>query len=404
MQFFESMSLAISAIKANRMRSFLTMLGIIIGISSVIAISAIGSSAQGAINKEFEGFGAGYMYLMPNWQLTQNGVSSEDLINADDMEALQNRFPGELLYAAPYASANAKSTVGRQESDIKMYGVNANYDEFAKSIEIVSGRMINESDIKGRRSNLVIDVKAALYLFGTEDVLGETLPLIVDDSLMDATIVGVYSTKEGLFSGMDTSTAYTCYVPYSMIVGADFTSYYLECYVNPDKDVAEQCASMASYLNRIKDKEEEFFIYESAESEMDTINQVLTILSLAIGAIAAISLLVGGIGIMNIMLVSVTERTREIGIRKSLGARTKDILMQFLIEAMILSLIGGFIGLLFGLSLAGIGAKVVGVSLVISPFSVVGAILFSAMVGIFFGLFPAKKAAKLDPIEALRYE
>jgi len=161
---------------------------------------------------------------------------------------------------------------------------------------------------------------------------------------------------------------------------------------------------MLNYLEKLKGLEKGTYISESVESQQGTADQILGTLSLAIGAIAGISLVVGGIGIMNIMLVSVTERTREIGIRKALGARTKDILVQFLIESMIISAIGGVIGTALGSGIAVIGMSIAGAELVISPIVVLFAVLFSAMVGMFFGIYPARKAAKLDPIEALRYE
>lgn len=174
---------------------------------------------------------------------------------------------------------------------------------------------------------------------------------------------------------------------------------------NTDTDnVGKTAGEIAKYINRVKRLDQDYISYYSASSEMQEISDILDILSLAIAAIAAISLLVGGIGIINIMLVSVTERTKEIGIRKALGARTKDILSQFLIEAVILSCIGGIIGIGLGIGVAGIAATVLDAKLVVSTSSIIASVTFSVAVGIIFGLFPAKKAAKMNPIDALRYE
>jgi len=200
------------------------------------------------------------------------------------------------------------------------------------------------------------------------------------------------------------SSSYTCYAPISLLVNKDGTSSFIEIYGNDKKNVTDQANAYVNYITKIKGKEPGFYRSESAESQMSMINTVLGTLSVALGAIAAISLLVGGIGIINIMLVSVTERTREIGVRKSLGARTRDILTQFLIEAMILSCIGGIIGTISGTALAGLGMSLFGIQVVIQPLVILGTVIFSAGVGVFFGIFPARKAARLDPIEALRYE
>jgi putative ABC transport system permease protein len=272
---------------------------------------------------------------------------------------------------------------------------------------MVYGRMINESDVKGSRDRIVVDVECARKLFGREDVVGEELPIQVEGDSRDFIIVGVYQMEETLSSQINAAmgmSSYSVYVPFSSMLSGEGLSSYIEIYGNPDKDVRQQGEAYANYMNRIKDKPEDFYMVETAEGQQDIINQVLGVLSVAIGAIAAISLLVGGIGIMNIMLVSVTERTREIGIRKSLGARTRDILTQFLIEAVILSVIGGIIGTTLGVGIAALGMSIAGVRVVVQPLVVVLAVLFSAGVGLFFGLFPARRAAKLDPIEALRYE
>ena len=403
MLLIENIKLAVNAIKINKMRSFLTMLGIIIGISSVIAISSIGASAQKAVEEQFNGVGAGYVYLMPNWY-TLDTMTSDMMFTMDDIEALEERFPNDIKYAAPYAYSSCETQVGRTDATLSMMGVNAHYNEFATQIQIVYGRMVNERDVEGSLNSIVIPIEAAKRLYGKENAVGETLPAEAFGSAADFTIVGVYDIPPSIFNSLDTSTRYTCYVPYSSMMRSDEYFDNLELYVDEDKDVAQTAEKICRYLERIKRLDEDTYIYQSAEDQLVAINQVLGYLSLAIGAIAAISLLVGGIGIMNIMLVSVTERTREIGIRKSLGARTKDILTQFLIEAMILAVIGGIIGTALGIGVAALGTSVAGTPLALNMQSILLAVAFSAGVGLCFGFFPARKAARLDPIEALRYE
>ncbi|MFA5635283.1 MAG: ABC transporter permease [Anaerovoracaceae bacterium] len=404
MLLFENIKLALTSIKMNKMRSFLTMLGIIIGISSVISITSIGSSAEAVVSKEFQSFGMNNMYVYLNWEMVRDRpILYSDLILPEDIEALKARFPEDILYAAPSISASSETKVGRVQGKLYMQGVAADYHKFY-NMNIAYGRMINQSDLDGKRDRIVIDEKASRHFFNKVNSVGETLAVTINGEIRDLTIVGVYGKESSLFDQLNTSDSYTTYIPYSLLQSVDDTTTYLELYTNGEKDQSLLGGDIARYLSRIKDKEPEFYRYESAEVQMDMINTILGTLSIAIGAIAAISLVVGGIGIMNIMLVSVTERTREIGIRKSLGARTKDIMTQFLIESMILAAIGGILGTALGIGIASIGMGIAGVPVIIDPLMILLAVGFSAVVGMFFGLYPARKAAKLDPIEALRYE
>ena len=408
MLLLENIKLALSAIKTNRMRSFLTMLGIIIGISSVIAITSIGDSAKGAVSKEFESLGAGYLYVMVNWEMnSDNEYYEDDFFSWDEIDAIRERFPNEVYYTAPYFTDRGSTKVGKVSVNVDMQGVNADFEKYYKKVQMKHGRMVNRSDIEKNKKTIVVDQKMAEKLFGRADIVGEKL-LVESESKgnIEYLVVGVYDTQSSFFDSLSMGEpSYSCYVPYPAVAYYDDApSSYVEVYANPDYDLSDTGDKICRWLEAVKDKDEGFYMVETAESQLSQVNNILGILSLAIGAIAAISLLVGGIGIMNIMLVSVTERTREIGIRKSLGARTKDILTQFLIEAMILSVIGGIIGLALGIGIAWIGMTIAGVGLVVNPMAVILAILFSAAVGLFFGIFPAKKAAKADPIEALRYE
>lgn len=402
--FLENVKLALSAISINKMRSFLTMLGMIIGISSVIAITAIGSSMQGVVNKEFESIGKNAMYFYINWNMIEDYIPSEALISLDDMEALQNRFFEELVYVDPSYSCTSPVKVGNAEKKLYVNGVAAGYEKFS-NVPIVYGRMINENDVLGAKARIVLEANSAQRLFGTENAVGGQITLTIQGEPVDFIVVGVYRQEETIFSQMSTSDDLYGYAPYSAISSADGNTTEIYAFLSDKVEDPEATAvKICDWLAQKKGLAQGYYIYYSAKVQQGVINNLLKTLSVGIGVIAGISLLVGGIGIMNIMLVSVTERTKEIGIRKALGAKTGDILMQFLTESMIISALGGVIGTLLGAGIAALGMAVVGVEFYINPAIVLLAVGFSALVGMFFGIYPARRAARLDPIEALRYE
>ncbi len=405
MLFLENIKLALTSIRSNKMRSFLTMLGIIIGISSVIAITSIGDSAKATVSKEFENFGKNAVAIYPDWRQDRDVSAAQAVtFSQEELDAFSNRFEKEIAYIDPYLSIQSETTVGRVAGKWSIQGVAGNFDKF-KKMNMIHGRMINDADLKGKREYIVIEKKGAEFFYNTENPVGKTLDLTVNGELKEFVIVGVYEEEKSLFSGLMPASGYPAYSPYTSIQGdGELVAGVLNLYVREGYDIKRTSEAMINYLEKLKGLEKGTYISESVESQQGTADQILGTLSLAIGAIAGISLVVGGIGIMNIMLVSVTERTREIGIRKALGARTKDILVQFLIESMIISAIGGVIGTALGAGIAVIGMSIAGAELVISPLVVLFAVLFSAMVGMFFGIYPARKAAKMDPIEALRYE
>lgn len=406
MLFFENIRLALNSIKSNKLRSFLTMLGIIIGISSVIAITSIGASARGAVSDEVHAYGSGYMILHVDWESMGDDINPNHLLEAEDLAALKNRFADKVQYISPsmLVAGNVRLPDSTKKLSLEMEGVSGNYFDHMTKMKISRGRMITDEDVKSRKKVIVIDQKAQEKVFGGKNPIGQTM-LIERDTLQEYTVIGVYEKEASLFDKLMKTEASFVFVPYTVI--QDVEGWYsAEMFVSEADDLEEikaAGAEIAAYINGIKETGN-LYVAESAEEQLSIVNKILGIISLAIGAIAAISLLVGGIGIMNIMLVSVTERTREIGIRKSLGARTSDILTQFLIEAMFLSLVGGVIGVALGLGTAGIGMLILKIRLVVQFKAIIVAVIFSGAVGLFFGLFPAKKAAKMDPIEALRYE
>jgi len=406
MLFIENVKLAFSAIGINKMRSFLTMLGIIIGISAVIAIVSIGDTMRGVIADQFAGIGVGRIYT---YIQASDGVADENsLFSKNDIDNIRTVFSKDIEYISGAGSQSGTAIKGRNSVSINLTPVQGNYTR-VQPVKISGGRMINQKDFESSKNNIVLDENTAEKLFKSKNVSGKTIRLSYNGKngaeITDFTVVGTFennkSVLEKLLAGKGPETAY---IPESLVFTPDSSAFSLDIFISKNADSKQFKKSFINYISRTKNQTAKNIVYESAESEMKSADSIMQKLSLAVGAIAAISLLVGGIGIMNIMLVSVTERTREIGIRKALGARTADILIQFLTEAALISAAGGIIGTAIGIGVVAIGGRILNIKVIINPVMVITAVCFSAAVGIFFGLFPARKAAMKDPIEALRYE
>lgn len=378
------------------------MLGIIIGISSVISIVSIGDSMKGVMDDLYKDFGENRANLYIG---NIEDFRSTDFLYNDDLKLLKERFKEKLLYISPTDSIRSDVTEKRNTIKLGMEFIDAGYEN-VQQVKMLYGRMINDNDIDRKSKVIVLEQNAALKLFGKDNAVGETIKVKIDNNMEELLIVGIYKNEQSPFLTLmqGQSTYESSYVPYTMPYSNNYGYYGLDIFVNSKYSISFTGDEIINYMAKLKNRSPENYIYYTVEEEQTQVNSVVTGLSVAVAAIAAISLLVGGIGIMNIMLVSVTERTREIGIKKALGARTKDVLFQFLIESATLSAIGGIVGTMTGIGLVMIGGSFISIPIVVNPASIILAVAFAMIIGIFFGYYPAKKAANSDPIDALRYE
>lgn len=402
-QVWEYIKIALMNIKSNKGRSFLTMLGIIIGISSVIMIISIGNGVKGGINSELNAIAGGQIYIYSRGQ-NDEGITVE--FSEQDIDAILEKVPN-VKAVTPQWSFNGDFT-GRKGSFTGTATFGMPGLENSVSDPIIKGRYFTDSDYYAANKVCVITENGARTLFGTTNVLGMTFDFNLYGSIQEFTIIGVRKDNASMLSGMMMSNTVSIEAPLS-VVSSSYGFYVSLDSLLIISDGAEYATQVASDVVRLMENRhnvrgQNAIAVENFNDYMSQMDQILSYITVFVVFVAAISLLVGGIGVMNIMLVSVTERTREIGIRKSLGARTGSILLQFLSESAIITLMGGIIGILLGVTGAVGICSLIGFTAKISAGTVLGASLFSSAVGIFFGIYPARKAAKLSPIEALRHE
>lgn len=395
MNFWESLRSAADGIWANKLRSGLTMLGIIIGITSVIAVTTLGQGGQQAVVSEMEKFGMNSFDVFVKWDSTEESKDTDLMI--EDAEILARTSP-YIDKIVPITSWQSSIRGPKKEVQGSFYGSTEDYLALQPNIKMIKGRFYSAEDSKESRSVIVLDNDMAKDLFGIQNPLGQRV-VIGSSSLV---VIGVAQENKFRF---DKYQIHSAYLPITVLQELNDT-HEVQRLSGKSKGKPQLHQAMKQteqYLNR-KHEHKNHYTVSSLEQELAQFNQMTGMLTIIFGVIAGISLLVGGIGVMNIMLVSVTERTREIGIRKALGAKRRDILAQFLIESIIVCLIGGVIGMLLGSGCAMIISHFAGLPPMISWESVAISFGFSSAMGIFFGLYPANKAAKLNPIDALRYE
>jgi putative ABC transport system permease protein len=404
--FFETLKIAINSLKSNKLRTLLAMLGIIIGVGAVIAIVSIGSGAREQITSNISNLGSNLINIFPGTSRGWGGrisASSGDVFTLKLAEDIIKLCPS-VKKVVPVAQGSGLLIAGDVNAQANIVGTNADYQE-VNNYNVSQGQFINSDDLESNLNVIVLGSQLAKDLFNSESPLGKKIKLNYKDKNYLFTVIGVMEEKGGGLTGdLDDRS----YIPITTYMKKLSNSRYVSSYLaqaNSSQEASSAVGEIEYFLiKNLDDKDKEKFRLLSMDQILETVNSVTASLSLMLGGIAAISLLVGGIGIMNIMLVSVTERTREIGIRKALGAKRKNIMNQFLIEALSLSSLGGMIGIILGWLGAYFIAQLGKWSLVITLSSVLLAFGFAVAIGLFFGVYPAMKAAKMDPVEALSYE
>jgi putative ABC transport system permease protein len=405
MKWKNLIKVAMQSILRHRMRSFLTMLGIIIGVGAVIALVSIGNGAQAQIENQIASLGTNLLMIMP-WNEQRRSVSqgagNMNTLTLDDVEAIQKK--ATLLQAiSPDVRVNGQIIAGARNWSTSIEGVSDTYLTI-RNWSLDQGSFFTDRDLKSRNKVAVLGKTVVDQLFPDQSPLGTSIRI----GNVPFKVIGVLTAKGQSANGRDQD---------DLILTPATTAYYrlggsrrpltmMASVISKDQMPAaqEEIRQILREAHKLRAGDDDNFSIRSQTDIVETATSVTGMLTLLLGSIAGVSLVVGGIGIMNIMLVSVTERTREIGIRLAIGARGSDVLTQFLIEAVILSLFGGIIGILAGIGTGyGLG-QMINMPIVVEPLIITVAFLFSGAVGVFFGFYPARKAAALDPIVALRYE
>ncbi len=400
--------MARGALRANKMRSFLTMLGIIVGVSAVVTILSVGQGARNLIMEQFDTVGTASSMVFSR----TNIFNSSDAFTEDDLKMLRSRVPN-LIRVAPMASDTAQMRTTRGEHTVFLFGIDENYDRITMS-ETVSGRLFTPRDFDSSTARIVLSADSAARIFNSYNVDGEVVTLIHGGRYLNATVVGVSRSgfqktmTQAMPEEMLQQAAAIVYIPLNsmrQLLGSEPIIISLALLAEDVSDIdSVNRRSLELLHERHKNADREPYRAMSLTDVMEQANTIINIVTIFIVAVAAISLLVGGIGVMNIMLVSVVERTREIGLRKALGATRRDILNQFIIESVILTTLGGLIGAIVGVVIANVIMYLTGLKPIFTPGSFLLAVGFSVSVGLFFGIRPAMTAASLNPIDALRNE